>query len=131
MRRMGSRLRIRMTNESFAYLAAVNHMYARCVVGWSMQSRQTTDLFLQASLIAIQRKKPNNKVLIHAVAESFFNLPNRERIRRRTYKTRDHARQKVFDFIKMFYNPQRKYVKNGMASPVESEMRQELTPQSV
>lgn len=38
----------------------------------------------------------------NAVAESFFNLLKRERIRRRTYKTRIEARQDVFDYIEMF-----------------------------
>jgi transposase InsO family protein len=37
------------------------------------------------------------------VAESFFSSLKRERIRRRTYKTRDEARQDVFDYIEMFY----------------------------
>ena len=57
----------------------------------------------------------------NAVAESFFNLLKRERIRRRTYKTRVEARQDVFDYIEMFYNPKRKHVRNGMLSPVEFE----------
>jgi|TARA_R110000803_G_scaffold148057_6_gene213513 putative transposase len=52
------------------------------------------------------------------VAESFFNLLKRERIRRRTYKTRAEARYDVFDYIEMFYNPKRKHVRNGMLSPV-------------
>ena len=42
-----------------------------------------------------------------------------------------HARQDVFDYIEMFYNPQRKHVRNGMLSPVEFETRQKLKPQSV
>jgi hypothetical protein len=34
--------------------------------------------------------------------ESIFHLLKRERIRRRTYTTRDAARQDVFDYIEMF-----------------------------
>lgn len=34
----------------------------------------------------------------NAVAESFFNLLKRERIRRRVYRSRDEARQDVFDY---------------------------------
>lgn len=94
--------------------------------------------------MALWRRKPKNKVLIHSdqgsqftsmdwasflkhhnlehsmirrgnyhdsvVAESFFNLLKRERIRRRTYKTRAEARQDMFDDIEMFYNPRRKHV---------------------
>lgn len=37
----------------------------------------------------------------NAVAECFFQLLKRERIRRRTYPTRDAARQDVFDYIEM------------------------------
>ena len=60
----------------------------------------------------------------NAVAESFFHLLKRERIRRQTYLTRDAARQDVFDYIEMFYNPTRKHTNNGMLSPVDYEMKQ-------
>ncbi len=61
----------------------------------------------------------------NAVAESFFNLLKRERIRRRTYKTREDARSDVFDYIEMFYNPKRKHARNGMLSPADFERQQE------
>jgi putative transposase len=153
------------TYEGFAYLAVVIDLYSRRVVGWAMQSRQTTDLVLQALLMAVWRRKPKDTVLIHsdqgsqftsidwmsfvrhhnlehsmsrrgnchdnAVAESFFNLLKRERIRRRLYKTRDEARQDVFDYIEMFYNPKRKHARNGMLSPIEFEKQQKLNRQGV
>lgn len=118
------------THEGWSYLAVVIHLFTRRVVGWSMQSRMTTDLALQALLAAAWRRKPKQKVTIHsdqgsqfastewqsflgkhnldasmsrrgnchdnAVAESFFQLLKRERVRRRTYVTRDAARQDVF-----------------------------------
>jgi putative transposase len=153
------------TLEGFAYLAVVIDLYSRRVIGWSMQSRQTTDVALQALLMAVWRRKPKNRVLVHsdqgsqftsmdwvsflrahnlehsmsrrgnchdnAVAESFFNLLKRERIRRRIYKTRAEARQDVFDYIEMFYNPTRKHVRNGMLSPVEFEWQQKMRTESV
>jgi putative transposase len=153
------------TFEGFAYLAVVIDLYSRRVVGWSMQNRQTTDVVLQALLMAVWRRKPKKKVLVHsdqgsqftsmdwaaflkhhnlehsmsrrgnchdnAVAESFFNLLKRERIRRRTYKTRADARQDVFDYIEMFYNPKRKHVRNGLLSPVEFERQQKTTTEGV
>ena len=142
----------------FLYLATVIDLYSRRVVGWSIQSRQTTDVVLQALHMAVWRRKPKQRVLIHsdqgsqftsidwaafirahnlehsmsrrgnchdnAVAESFFSSLKRERIRRRTYKTREEARQDVFDYIEMFYNPVRKQVRNGMLSPVDFERQQ-------
>lgn len=35
------------------------------------------------------------------------------------YPTRDAARQDVFDYIELFYNPKRKHTNNGMLSPVD------------
>jgi len=153
------------TYEGFAYLAVVIDLYSRRVIGWSMQSRQTTDVVLQALLMAVWRRKPKASVLIHsdqgsqftstdwasflkhhnlehsmsrrgnchdnAVAESFFNLLKRERIRRRTYKTRDDARRDVFEYIEMFYNPKRKHARNGMLSPVDFEEQQKTRNEGV
>lgn len=65
----------------------------------------------------------------NAVAKSFFSSLKRERIRRRTYKTRQEARQDVFDTIEMFYNPVRKQIRNGMLSPVQFEQQQVLNAQ--
>lgn len=57
----------------------------------------------------------------NAVAESFFQLLKRERIRRKTYTTREEARQDVFDYIEMFYNPKRRHSNNDRLSPVNYE----------
>ena len=57
----------------------------------------------------------------NAVAESFFHLLKRERIRRQTYLTRDAARQDVFDYIEMFYNSRRLHSYLGYVSPAEYE----------
>ena len=67
----------------------------------------------------------------NAVAESFFSSLKRERIRRRTYKNRKEARQDMFDYVEMFYNPVRKQVRNGMLSPVEFERQQILKAEGV
>ena len=39
-------------------------------------------------------------------------------------RNRAEARQDVFDYIEMFYNPKRKHINNGMLSPVDFEERQ-------
>jgi len=70
-------------------------------------------------------------VSYYAVAESFFHLLKRERIKRRTYTTRKDARQDVFDYIEMFYNPKRKHGNNGLLSPVDFEQQTILNQQGV
>lgn len=57
----------------------------------------------------------------NAVAESFFQLLKRERIKRKIYNTHADARADVFNYIEMFYNPKRRHGSNGGLSPVEFE----------
>lgn len=53
----------------------------------------------------------------NAVAESFFSSLKKERIKKRIYKTRDLARADIFDYIEMFYNPDRRHSHLGGVSP--------------
>lgn len=53
------------TYEGFLYLAVVIDLYSRRVIGWATQSRQPTELVLQALLMAVWRRKPKQPVLIH------------------------------------------------------------------
>ncbi|MDM1762549.1 DDE-type integrase/transposase/recombinase [Acinetobacter sp. 251-1] len=48
------------------YLAVVIDLFSQLVVGWSMKSRITTDLVLDALLMGLWRRSPKNKVLIHS-----------------------------------------------------------------
>jgi putative transposase len=57
----------------------------------------------------------------NAVAESFFQLLKRERIRRKTYLDREEARRDIFNYIEMFYNPKRRHGYANDVSPVEFE----------
>jgi putative transposase len=57
----------------------------------------------------------------NAVAESFFQLLKRERIRRQTCATRDAARSDIFDYIEMFYNSKRRHSSNNQLSSVKYE----------
>ena len=67
----------------------------------------------------------------NAVAESFFQLLKRERIKRRIYADREEARSDVFDYIEMFYNPKRRHGYNNRLSPVEFERRHFMRQESV
>ena len=57
----------------------------------------------------------------NAVAESFFQLQKRERIKRKIYIDREEARRDAFDYIEMFYNPRSSWVQ---WSPVSSRVRE-------
>ena len=60
------------THEGWSYLAVVIDLFSRRVVGWSMQSRMTTGLALQALLSAVWRRKTKHRVLIHSDQGSQF-----------------------------------------------------------
>lgn len=57
----------------------------------------------------------------NAVAESFFQLLKRERIKQHIYATRSDARTDIVDYIEMFYNSKRRHDFNDLLLPVEYE----------
>jgi len=150
------------THEGWLYLAVVLDLFSRKIIGWSMQSMMTKQIVLDALLMAVWRRKPTTKVMVHsdqgsqytsyewqsflaehglegsmsrrgnchdnAVAESFFQLLKRERIKKRIYSTREQARADIFNYIEMFYNVKRKHGSNNLLSPVnfENQYQQQL-----
>ena len=153
------------TYEGWLYLAVVLDLFSRQVIGWSMKAQMTSDLAIDALLMAVWRRKPKQEVMVHsdqgsqysssdwrsflkannlvasmsrrgnchdnAVAESFFQLLKRERIKRKIYTTREDARSDVFDYIEMFYNAKRRHGFNNQLSPVEFEKRYVMSLQGV
>ncbi|WP_256853800.1 IS3 family transposase, partial [Pantoea sp. Fr+CA_20] len=143
------------THEGWLYLAVVVDLFSRKIIGWSMQSRMTKDIALNALLMAVWRRNPQKQVLVHsdqgsqytshewqlflkshglegsmsrrgnchdnAVAESFFQLLKRERIKKKIYGTREDARSDIFDYIEMFYNSKRRHSSSDQMSPAEYE----------
>jgi putative transposase len=57
----------------------------------------------------------------NAVAESFFQLLKRERIKKKIYTNRSEARTDIFEYIEMFYNSKRRHGFNGQRSQLEYE----------
>ncbi|MET3703556.1 putative transposase [Citrobacter sp. UYEF32] len=57
----------------------------------------------------------------NAVAESFFLLLKRERIKKKIYGTRDEARRDIFDYIEMSYNSERQHGSSEQMPPAEYE----------
>ncbi|EMV4311607.1 IS3 family transposase [Escherichia coli] len=143
------------THEGWLYLAVVVDLFSRKIIGWSMQSRMTKDIVLNALLMAVWRRNPQKQVLVHsdqgsqytshewqsflkshglegsmsrrgnchdnAVAESFFQLLKRERIKKKIYGTREEARSDIFDYIEIFYNSKRRHGSSDQMSPTEYE----------
>jgi transposase InsO family protein len=57
----------------------------------------------------------------NAMMESFFATLKKERVYHETYATRQAARQSVFEYIELFYNPRRRHSALGYLSPDQFE----------
>jgi putative transposase len=87
--------------------------------GSQYTSHDWKTLLTANGLIASMSRKGNCHD--NACAESFFGLLKRERIRRKTYATRDEAKADIFNYIEMFYNSVRRHGFNDDLSPKEFE----------
>ena len=54
------------THEGWLYLTVVLDLFSRQVIGWSMKSNPRADLVIDALLMAIWRRSPQQRVLIHS-----------------------------------------------------------------
>ena len=63
----------------------------------------------------------------NAPMESFFATLKTELVYREQFKTREEARAKIFEYIEVFYNRQRRHSSLGMKCPVDFERRQTLS----
>lgn len=80
-----------------------------------------------------QRQLKNNKLICsmsrkgecldNAVAESFFGTLKTEWVDHEDYRTKQEAKQSLFEYIEVFYNRQRRHSYLGYVSPAEYERR--------
>lgn len=70
--------------------------------------------------IECSMSRPGN-CLDNAAMESFFHSLKTERVHHERYRTRDEARQRVFDYIERFYNRQRRHSYLAYHAPLEYE----------
>jgi putative transposase len=54
------------TWQGWLYLAVVVDLYARKVIGWSMKPTLAKELVLDALLMAVWRRRPTQKVIVHS-----------------------------------------------------------------
>ena len=96
----------------------------------SQYSSHDWQAFLKAHNLSASMSRRGN-CHDNAVAESFFQLLKRERIRRKIYIDREEARRDVFNYIELFYNPKRRHGYANGLSPVEFENQYFNRQQSV
>jgi len=87
--------------------------------GSQYTSEQFQRLMTESGVTCCMSRSGN--VWDNAAMESFFSSLKTERVRRKIYRTRDHARADVFDYIERFYNPRRRHSTIGYLSPMQFE----------
>ncbi len=63
----------------------------------------------------------------NAVLESFFHSLKVEEVYTKTFKTREEAKNALFEYTEIFYNRKRKHSTLGMLSPNDFEEKQKET----
>lgn len=135
------------TWQGWLYLAVVLDLYARKMVGWSVKATLSRELALNALLMAVWRRKPQQRVIVHSDQGSQYGSYDFKRFcaahrlepsmsrrgncwdnavadsffsslkKERIYKTLELARADVFDYIEAFYNRTRRHSHMGGVSP--------------
>jgi putative transposase len=68
------------TGEGWLYLAAVEDLYSRRVVGWSLAEHQESRLVVDALELAVQRRLPGEKLLAHSDRGSQYASEHYQRL---------------------------------------------------
>jgi len=68
------------TLEGFLYLAAVEDLYSRRIVGWSMDDNMESRMVVDALEMAIQRRLPEEKLLAHSDRGSQYASEHYQRL---------------------------------------------------
>ena len=87
--------------------------------GSQYTSEQFQRLMADNGVTCSMRRSGN--VWDNAAMESFFSSLKTERVARKIYRTRNHAKAEVFDYIERFYNPTRRHSTLGYLSPMDFE----------
>jgi putative transposase len=114
------------TNEGWLYLAAIEDLYHRKVVGWALGARMTKQLTIDALDQALARTDCQPGAIFHydnACMESFCGTLKKELIYRRRFRTRTEARLAIVNYIETWYNSKRLHSGLGYMSPLEYEMK--------
>jgi putative transposase len=117
--RMTEDLAMNAITAAFWRRKPTNKVYLHSDQGSQYSSRQFRKLLNAYNIEPSMSRRGNCHD--NAVAESFFSNLKKEQIRRKIYQTREAARQNVFHYIEMIYNPKRRHTSNNRLSPIEYE----------
>jgi len=130
---MQSRMEIKLVLDALLMAVWRRKDRSRTIIHSDQGSQFTSyewQSFLKANNLEASMSRRGN-CYDNAVAESFFQLLKREKIRRKIYLTRQDARDDIFHYIELFYNSKRKHGNNDLLSPIDFEKQQKWKRQTV
>jgi len=68
------------TREGWLYLAVVEELFSRLVVGWAMDARMSSRLVVEALAMAVQRRLPGEELLAHSDRGSQYASEHYQRL---------------------------------------------------
>ena len=130
---MQSRMEMKLVLDALLMAVCRRKDRSRTIIHSDQGSQFTSyewQSFLKANNLEASMSRRGN-CYDNAVAESFFQLLKREKIRRKIYLTRQDARDDIFHYIELFYNSKRKHGNNDLLSPIDFEKQQKWKRQTV
>ena len=126
---MGSRLKAELTLEALRQAIARRNVRPDLMHhsdrGGQYAAGEYQKLLKKTKMICSMSRKGD--CWDNAPMESFFATLKTELIYREQFKTRQEAKAKIFEYIEVFYNRQRRHSSLGMKSPVDFERQQPLS----
>ena len=92
--------------------------------GSQYASEAVRDMLMDNKMIQSMSRKGN--CYDNAVMESFFHTLKTELVKFETFRTREEAKMKIFDYIEIYYNRQRIHSAISYFTPVEPAFRRQV-----
>jgi transposase InsO family protein len=121
---MASRMTAALVNDALMMAVEARHPAKGLIAHSDRGSQYASDLY-QATLsdygmVCSMSRKGN--CWDNSPSESFFHTLKTEQVYHRKYRTREEARQDIFEYIEVFYNRQRRHSTINYHSPFEYEL---------
>jgi len=126
---MGNRITAELTKGALSMAVMQRNPAEKLIFhsdrGSQYASKEFRNQLIRFNIVQSMSRKGN--CWDNACAESFFSTLKREEVFHQTYRTRDEARNRIFEYIAVFYNRQRRHSFLGYMCPDEYEFKMGLS----
>jgi len=117
--RLGRGLVLKAVNNAITRRRPTSKVIFHSDQGVQYAAHETRQILKDNNFVQSMSRK--GRCYDNAITETFFHSLKTEHVYFKKYKTRDEARQSIFDYIEVFYNRERRHSSIGYLSPEEFE----------